>query len=569
MKNTRGGSVLTRVSTATAALAVALTVGCGKKEGSSESSSTPQAPAKPSAIVSAEKTSFNEVAARLDAGGSLYGYLGTAQWLEGLSAKVDGAQRSLLQSGLVPPGDRPQVETAFKAFSGALSRSGLEGITGVGVSGIALEPGFYQTKIFVHRAAGAEDGYLWSLTGGKARPLTELDWMPAETALAFFGDFDLGGAWSALNKELTALGIPEAMEGLKELETQVEMGTGKKLQELIGSLGGQQGLLLTLDPARKVSLPLPDMDAPVEFPEPGLLLAVAVKDDTLFDLIDQALKEMPNVATADESGLRMRSMVVPAPIPMKLQPTVARWENLILIGTSEDLIRKVVAVKGGNTPGLKADPEFQRVSKGLALEGNQFSYVSKSFGQVVVDIQTKVMAAQQEKDPQAKAVMDLMKSVFGEQKVSAAFAVGGLVPDGWLMTARGEQNPTLMAGAPVVGGTAIMAGMLLPALAQAKNSAQTVSCANNLKQVCLAARLYADEHNNRLPSGLDEYEQYLAGAEVLVCPSQDRSGGPTYKLAKRGGVISEQTASTTVLIECPVHGNKGFVDGHVEQGNKR
>jgi hypothetical protein len=565
MKNTRGGSVPTRVSTATALFAVALTIGCDRKAGSSNT----QSPPKASAVVSAEKTSFHEVAARLDAGGSLYGYLGTAQWLEGLSGKIDGAQRGLLQSGLVPPGERAQVETAFKAFSGALSRSGLEGVTGVGISGIALEPGFYQTKVFVHRAPGAEEGYLRSLTGGKARPLTELDWMPAETALALFGDFDLGGAWSALNRELTALGIPEAMEGLEALETQVEKTTGKTLRELLGSLGGQQGLLLTLDPARKVSLPLPDMDAPVEFPEPGLLLAVAVKDDTLFDLIDEALKQLPNVATADEDGLRMRSMAVPLPLPMKLQPTVARWENLILIGTSEDLVRKVVAVKGGTAPGLKADPEFQRVSQGLALEGNQFSYVSKAFGQVFVDIQAKMMAAQQEKDPQAKAVMDLMQSVFGEQKAASAFAVGGLVPDGWLMTARGGQNPSAVALLPAAAFSGLMAAVAVPNFVKARSTAQSNGCMNNLRQVCLAARLYADEHNNRLPSGLDEYEPYLADVEILVCPEQKGSGVPTYKLVKRGGLITGPSAGTTVLVECPVHGHKGFVDGRVEQAAKR
>src|SRR5215468_1413702 len=37
------------------------------------------------AWVSAEKTSFKEVTSQLDPGGNLYLYLGTAQWLEGLS----------------------------------------------------------------------------------------------------------------------------------------------------------------------------------------------------------------------------------------------------------------------------------------------------------------------------------------------------------------------------------------------------------------------------------------------------------------------------------------------------
>jgi hypothetical protein len=62
-------------------LAATLNYGCGKKETSS-------AGRKGATVVSAEKTSFNEVTSQLDAGGNFYLYLGTAQWLDGLSTKM-------------------------------------------------------------------------------------------------------------------------------------------------------------------------------------------------------------------------------------------------------------------------------------------------------------------------------------------------------------------------------------------------------------------------------------------------------------------------------------------------
>jgi len=67
----------------TAVLLLIVANGCGKKE--ETKSSTPPQPTQPAAVVSAEKTSFNEVTAQLDPGGSLYAYLSTSQWLEGLS----------------------------------------------------------------------------------------------------------------------------------------------------------------------------------------------------------------------------------------------------------------------------------------------------------------------------------------------------------------------------------------------------------------------------------------------------------------------------------------------------
>ena len=42
---------------------------------------------------------------------------------------------------------------------------------------------------------------------------------------------------------------------------------------------------------------------------------------------------------------------------------------------------------------------------------------------------------------------------------------------------------------------AVMAGLLLPALAKAKEKAVEINCVNNLKQVGLAARIWAGDHN--------------------------------------------------------------------------
>jgi hypothetical protein len=570
MKTTRGGSVPTRICTAVAALGVALTVACDKKPSAAPGSPPPTAaatvPAR-SGIVSAEKTSFAEVAAHLDPGGSLYGYFSTEQWMAGLSGKVDEVGKALLQAGVVDGADREQMTTVFKTLTGLVQRSGVEGITGIGVSGIALEPGFYQTKVFAHRAPGSEKGYLWTLGGAEARSLDELDWLPANTALAMFGDFDLPAVWSLVNKELADAGIDDAVKQLKGLDQQVKTVTGHTLTDLIGSLGGQQGIFLTLDPARKVSLPLPNMDPPLEIPEPGLAIAVKVKDDRLFDLINGALKEMPNVASTDDNGLRMSSMPSPLPLPIKLQPTVARWGDLLIIATSEDLVKQLVEVKSGKAPGLKTQDEFTRLSKGMPSTGNHFSYVSSQLSKTVQDVQRKIMSAQQ--NQQSKAMTDVVEKLFGAKTAGAFYAVSGQVSDGWLLTMRGNQDPAMLAAAPMIFVPAVGAGMLLPALAKAKTRAQSIACVSQVKEVCLAALLYANEHNGRLPTGLGEYEKYLGGTAPLVCPSVKGSTVPNYRLVKRGGMASDANASSTVLIECPIHGTKGYVDGHVEAGKKR
>ena len=113
---------------------------------------------------------------------------------------------------------------------------------------------------------------------------------------------------------------------------------------------------------------------------------------------------------------------------------------------------------------------------------------------------------------------------------------------------------TLVELLVVIGIIAVLVGILLPVLARARESANRVACASNLRQIAIASLAYANENKGSLPPPrFDRGPAQSPGYDYLFTYSythQWPEGGEELG-ANIGRLVVRKYAPTWKIIECP------------------
>jgi prepilin-type N-terminal cleavage/methylation domain-containing protein/prepilin-type processing-associated H-X9-DG protein len=130
-------------------------------------------------------------------------------------------------------------------------------------------------------------------------------------------------------------------------------------------------------------------------------------------------------------------------------------------------------------------------------------------------------------------------------------------------TAHCRHGFTLIELLVVIAIIAILAGLLLPALALARQAGRKAACISNLRQIGIAIHLYAQDNGGRIPYG-PKAPPFTSPADLY--PS---TGAPTSLLSLHSGapvalglMLKEHLANQPKVLFCP--GNDQLTDAEVE-----
>ena len=414
---------------------------------------------------SAVPNSFAEVTSKLDTNGDVFVYYSTEDVIATIEKYAETAGAQAVKSIEAGPMEDAMMESGMNIGKAMYEQSGIKDISGMGMSSIELESGMFRNKMVIHHDPEKSNGKLWSLLGSEPHEIDMLKFLPEDTALAFSHEINLKALLDWLPELIKAAGNPMLKQ---QFDQSIEMANAEMdLTDLVTSFDNEIGMFVTLDASQKMQLPPPAGEIPLL----GFALMAKVKDDKISDLLFSILENTtgPEIEKKTVSGIEMLVVNEPVPMPIPFAPAVFRLGKFLVVANTEDLAKQIVATQNGSKKNLSSTEEFQRLAKDLELKANHFFFASEQVGSTMSPILKQAMNAG-----------GLPEGFLGlDSNDSYNLQTLGVIrmDTDSIMVENHSQNGlfnSVMMQAGVIPAS-VGAGMIIPALADARERAQSIS----------------------------------------------------------------------------------------------
>jgi hypothetical protein len=293
----------------------------------------------------------------------------------------------------------------------------------------------------------------------------------------------------------------------------------------------------------------------------------------------------------DIGGVTVHQFPAPIPFPqlpeMIVQPVVFQSGGYLVLASSPALAANVIATQADPDTGLRGTAEFKKLTKGMELKGNQFTFMSGRVERLYGDIIKQGLAAEAAMLPES--VQNLVVRLM-TLRMSGQVTVLQVLPEGFLVLTHtkgmGYDSAVLAVG--MVLPVAVGAALVLPAIQGGRFQAQEAQSMNNLKQLAIAIHAFHAD-NDQLPGAAKWSDALLPlvgnDKQVFIAPADAFAEGSSYAFNKNlSGVKLDalrEAARTVVFFESDLGWNGaggiddvftlndnyliGFADGHVER----
>lgn len=465
----------------------------------------------------------------VDLGGTTLNYQ-NIQGLDGyVNSIVDMIANLAAQNQSEDPMAKMQMEMVVKVLKDVIKYANLSEMQSYAVSNKTMAKDLYANKSFVYTGVNPK-GLLYDIMGRQNAKFQYLNIVPEDALFAHVSHVDMAKIYAGVVEILKE--SPQNIQAIQIAELQL----GMSLADLMSSMSGEYVTFAT---------------AGVAGEELSAQALIRVPDQS--GKLTQLLKRLMGIQGD------VFEFPVDKNLPSFLKPLIAFSDKSVIIASNSIALNESVAAVESKK-NIANSEKFAKYTNGLTDSGISCTYFALNENHLSVINSLLISSGQN----------------IGNDPI-CFYQLSTVIPSGYKCQANSSFSIDPMKSA--IFTQAILAGMMLPALEQARSKAKDISCVSQEKQLVVGLMMYSMDNKDKYPvengeAGLKKLVDIkYCDAQLLLCPTANSGDSCDYIYIGNIDVNNVKNPSNMPVLFDKVGNhpagkvNIAFADGHVAQFN--